>query len=53
MYSDLPIREKMESTTSYFSDEDKAVREFAYGKYEDMGRDMAFNFKDDINLNFI
>ena len=28
---DFP-KERMESTTSYFSDEDEAVREFAYGK---------------------
>jgi hypothetical protein len=29
---DNPIKERLESTTSYFSDEDEAVREFAYGK---------------------
>lgn len=40
--NDLPIKEKLhESTTSYFSDEDEAVREFAFGKirnndFEDM-----------------
>jgi len=30
--NDIPMKERMESTTSYFSDEDEAVREFAYGK---------------------
>lgn len=30
--NDNPMKERLESTTSYFSDEDEAVREFAYGK---------------------
>lgn len=30
--NEMAMKERLESTTSYFSDEDEAVREFAYGK---------------------
>ena len=35
----MPMKERLESTTSYFSDEDEGVREFAYGKIRNEGLD--------------
>ena len=30
----MAIKERLESTTSYFSDEDETVRDFAYGNFD-------------------